>query len=171
VSFDYSYFSDSYFGYAEPQFGIQETGCYFDDYFSDYFEICVEEEPAEAPRMVGGYSPTKAEWEAYLRKWHDRRRQEAAEKAVSDGIRETLRNLLFPEPPKRVARQAAEQKTEPKTVTHLPKAKVSSDLDTRIQIARILLDIRQRTNVLRKIKKLKRRKKRDDEALLTLWGG
>lgn len=123
---------------------------------------------AETPRRVGGYAPTKAEWDRYMRHWHELRRQREAERAARKGLRPLLRELMFPDPPTKPVRP--EVRKELKRVeriieTRLPQPFVDLEaIEIRKQMAELLRDIRKRAQEIKK----KRRRQRDEEALMHL---
>ena len=137
---------------------------YFSSYFSSYFDIA---QPAAATRRGGGLAPSQEEWERYLRRWHELRRQEAAEKAADrDGLRQLLREREFPKPPpkKQERPQPKEQQTATRIIA-LPH-KVNPEIDIRIRIAELLWDLRHRTQAEKR--KRNKKRKRDEDAIIAL---
>ena len=147
---------------------------YFTGYYTNYFDI--EEAVAEVVRAGGGLAPSMEEWQEYLRRWHELRRQEAAEFAARKGIRAFVKEQMWPTP-KTVAQVVTQAVTKAEIVeraeTRINLKKFDAS-DIRLEIARLLIDIRKRAKVIKKqrliaVKTAKRRK--DEEALLMLWDG
>jgi hypothetical protein len=147
---------------------------YFTDYYTSYFDIETGVEPAvERPRQHGSLAPSMEEWQEYLRRWHELRRQEAAEFAARKGVRALIREQMWPAP-KTVAEivtQAvtkAEMVERTETRIHLKQFDAS---DIRAEMARLLLDIRKRAKVIKRQRLLTIKRKKEEEALLMLWDG
>ncbi len=150
---------------------------YFTGYFTDYFDVeggvVVEE---AVVRSGGGLAPSMAEWKEYLRRWHERRRIEAAEKAARAGIREALQEIIYP--PKTVAEAVeiavAKVEIEERAETRfrlLHEDNTEYELEIariRLEMAKIVRDVRARAASIKKEQIKKRKRRRDEEALLLL---
>lgn len=112
----------------------------------------------------GGLAPSKKEWELYLKRWHELRRERAALRAANRGLRTVLREQLFPAPPPKPIPAKVLARLEPEKHTRLPSLATFDDRELRTKIAALLIDLRKRT------REAKRRKKqrRDEEALMHL---
>lgn len=145
---------------------------YFTNYYTNYFDI-EEAVEAEVRRDHGSLAPSMEEWQEYLRRWHELRRQEAAEYAARKGLKALLREQMWPAPKtvkEVVERAAAKAEIVERTETRI-HLKTFDASDIRAEMARLLLDIRKRAKAIKKQRLLAIKRKKDEEALLMLWDG
>lgn len=144
--------------------------CYFQNYFTHYFDVCV-------PRPDGDWGPTPQQWKRYLKKLNESQKERMAQKVADrQNLREMILAKLVPGT-RRIVVRKEETKTEP--VREEPRYEVrqirlpqipDAQAEIRRRLAQEIRDIRRRAKRIREKRRREAilRRLREEEALVLL---